>query len=235
MENKDNHTIMPSDIDAIEDDPLFSDLQALWDEQAAFIDRALAQSDATPGYTPAKVPHPSAPLRLRMLAAYVVLSVVAVASAVYWGILIPSLAYTTLALVVSLTIEAIYILLAAECLCQTVSLIVFRPDRVGILRMSRYIRRSHMLPNYAPDPLRQPQSPQVIPNQGPHATPSQGQSIGIIPMQRMRRAAAASIAAVIALTVVSSTVTGTDGYLITQDHPGRAASIEIVNNVIRQL
>lgn len=221
MKNKD-HTILPSDFDEIEDDPLFSELQTLWDEQAAFIDRAIALSDATRKEASPKASHPYVPIRQRMLAAFGVLSVVAVAAAVYWGILIPALAYTTLFLVVSLTIEAIYIFLAAQCLCQTVSLIVLDPARVGLLRMSRCIRRFCMSPGYAPNPLRQPQPPQ-------------SRTIGIIPMLRMRQVAAACIAAVIALTVVSFTITGTDGYLITQNHPGRTASIETVNNVIRQL
>ena len=235
MENKDNHTIMRSDIVEIEEDSLFDDLQALWDEQTALIDRLLAQSDATLKESTPKGPTPCAPLRLRMLAAYVVLTVITSAAAVYWGILIPSLAYTSIALVVSLVIELIYILLAAECLYHTVGLIIFDPARVGILRMSRHLRRSHLLPHYSPTPLHHPQSTQVIRNHGPYATSLQHQIIGEIPVQRMHRAAAASIAAVIALTIVSCTITGTDGILITQNHPGRAASIETVNHFISQL
>ena len=127
-------------VDAFEEDDIFADLQSLWDEQSARIDRALAQSDRV--IPPPKKPYPSAPWHLRVLAVYAVLSVVALASAVYWGILIPSLAFTTAALVTSLVIEFIYLLLLAECLYWTVSLLVFDPARVGVLRMSRFIRRS---------------------------------------------------------------------------------------------
>lgn len=207
MENKVSLLVRQSDTDAVKTDALFADLQSLWDEQGTRIDRALALSDAAHRNDPPMRPHLSVPFRLRMLAAYVVLFVVSVAAAAYWGILLTSLAYTALALVAGLVIELIYICLVAECLYQAACLIILSPTRVGILRMSRHVRRSK----------------------------AQGIGLGSTPMLQLRRVTSACIAAVIALTVASCTVTGIDDYTITQNHPGRAAAVETVSNIISQL
>ncbi|MCQ2297875.1 MAG: hypothetical protein MJZ51_04550 [Bacteroidales bacterium] len=203
MTDKGKLSIKQSDICAIEADSLFADLQSRWDEQSVRIDRALAASDVAIMKELPMKPRPSVPLRIRMLAVYVVLFVVSVAAAAYWGFLIPSLAFNALALVVSLVIELIYILLVAECLYEAVSLIILSPTRVGTLRMSRHYRRTHMQDK--------------------------------TPMLQMRRPVVACIAAVIALTVASCTITGIDDCFITQNHLGRTATIETVSNVINQL
>lgn len=213
---------------AQQEDP-FADLQSLWDEQSARIDRALAQSDRV--LPPPRKSHPSAPWRLRVLAVYVVLSVVALASAVYWGILIPSLAFTTAALVTSLVIEFIYMLLLAECLYWTVSLLVFDPARVGVLRMSRFIRRSRMRPHYGTFPAGKRKASMPAPTPESDASDLFSNHVRF----RARQAAAASIAALFALTVVSCSTTGIDGNTINQDNPDRIATVENVAQIIDRI
>ena len=212
-------------VDAFEEDDIFADLQSLWDEQSARIDRALAQSDRV--IPPPKKPYPSAPWHLRVLAVYAVLSVVALASAVYWGILIPSLAFTTAALVTSLVIEFIYLLLLAECLYWTVSLLVFDPARVGVLRMSRFIRRSRMRPHYGTSPAGKRKADMPAPASEPDAS----NHIRF----RARQAAAACIAALFALTIVACSTTGIDGNTINQGNPDRTATIENVAQIIDRI
>lgn len=212
---------------AQQEDP-FADLQSLWDEQSARIDRALAQSERVP---PPRKSHPSAPWRLRVLAVYAVLSVVALASAVYWGILIPSLAFTTAALVTSLVIEFIYLLLFAECLYWTVSLLVFDPARVGVLRMSRFIRRSRMRPHYGTFPAGKRKADMPAPVSEPDASDLFSNHVRF----RARQAAAACIAALFALTVVSCSTTGIDGNTINQDNPDRIATVENVAQIIDRI
>ena len=202
---------------AQQEDP-FADLQSLWDEQSDRIDRALAQSDRGP--PPPRKSHPSA-----------VLSVVALASAVYWGILIPSLAFTTAALVTSLVIEFIYLLLLAECLYWTVSLLVFDPARVGVLRMSRFIRRSRMRPHYGTFPAGKRKASMPAPTHESDASDLFSNHVRF----RARQAAAASIAALFALTVVSCSTTGIDGNTINQDNPDRIATVENVAQIIDRI
>lgn len=213
---------------AQQEDP-FADLQSLWDEQSARIDRALAQSDRV--LPPPRKSHPSAPWRLRVLAVYAVLSVVALASAVYWGILIPSLAFTTAALVTSLVIEFIYLLLLAECLYWTVSLLVFDPARVGVLRISRFIRRSRMRPHYGTFPAGKRKASMPAPTHESDASDLFSNHVRF----RARQAAAASIAALFALTVVSCSTTGIDGNTINQDNPDRIATVENIAQIIDRI
>lgn len=234
--NEDTHTIKQLSVDAIEEDPVFSDLQSLWDEQSARLDRALAHGAPVSRRQQtrrrrAMKTRPSAPWRLRMLAVYAVLSVVALASAVYWGILIPSLAFNAAALVTSLVVEFIYLLLLAECLYWTVSLLVFDPASVGVLRMSRFIRRSHMRPHYGTFPAGKRKASMPAPTPESDASDLFSNHVRF----RARQAAAASIAALFALTVVSCSTTGIDGNTINQDNPDRAATVENVAQIIDRI
>lgn len=235
--NEDTYTIKQLSVDAIEEDPVFSDLQSLWDEQSARLDRALAHGALASCRQQtrrrrARKTHPSAPWRLRVLAVYAVLSVVALASTVYWGILIPSLAFNAAALVTSLVVEFIYMLLLAECLYWTVSLLVFDPARVGVLRMSRFIRRSRMRPHYGTFPAGKRKASMPAP------TPDSSTATDLFSNHvrfRARQAAAASIAALFALTVVSCSTTGIDGNTINQDNPDRIATVENVAQIIDRI
>ena len=195
---------------AQQEDP-FADLQSLWDEQSARIDRALAQSDRVP--PPPRKSHPSAPWRLRVLAVYAVL------------------AFTTAALVTSLVIEFIYLLLLAECLYWTVSLLVFDPARVGVLRMSRFIPRSRMRPHYGTFPAGKRKASMPAPTHESDASDLFSNHVRF----RARQAAAASIAALFALTVVSCSTTGIDGNTINQDNPDRIATVENVAQIIDRI
>ena len=222
--NKETHTITQSCIDAIEADALFDQLQKTWDDQSHCIDRALAESDATTLYS-SRI-HPVIPYRVRVLIDYAILSVVSLASAIYWTILIPALAYTTPALITCLVIETIYLLLVSECLYWTISLLIYDPARVGILHMSRFIRRSHMHPHYGTYPC------------GKRRTKTHSQHTTLLFINHIRfctrQAAAACISAVVTLTVVSCAALG-DGNTITQNHPDRVSSVKNVTDIIAKI
>ena len=190
--NKETRTNPHPGTDVAEGDALFADLQAFWDEQSCRIKRALA---AAGQHAEAARRQPAAPGRLRMLAVYAVLSAVALAAAVYWGVLMPTLVFNTASLVTSLVVEAVILLLLAGCLYWAVGLLVHDPARVGVLRMSRFREDDRV-------------------------------------RTCVRQAAAACVAAVLTLTVASCTTTGIDGHAITQDHHGRAAAVEHVEQII---
>ena len=142
-----------------------------------------------------------------------------------------AIAFTTAALVTSLVIEFIYLLLLAECLYWTVSLLVFDPARVGVLRMSRFIRRSRMRPHSGPFPAGKRKASMPAPTHESDASDLFSNHVRF----RARQAAAASIAALFALTVVSCSTTGIDGNTINQDNPDRIASIENVAQFIDRI
>ena len=190
--NKETRTNPHPGTDVAEGDALFADLQAFWDEQSCRIKRALS---AAGQHAEAARRQPAAPGRLRMLAVYAVLSAVALAAAVYWGMLFPTLVFNTASLATSLVVEAVLLLLLAGCLYWAVGLLVHDPARVGVMRMSRFRGGKHV-----------------------HSC--------------LRQAAAACVAAVFTLTVASCTTTGIDGHAITQDHHGRAAAVEHVEQII---
>jgi len=192
--NKETHTNPHPGTDVVEGDALFADLQAFWDGQSSRIERALSAAGGRPWPAAARR-QPAAPGRLRLLAVYAVLSAVALAAAVYWGVLFPTLVFNTASLVTSLVVEAVLLLLLAGCLYWAVGLLVHDPARVGVLRMSRFREDDRV-------------------------------------RTCVRQAAAACVAAVFTLTVASCTTTGIDGHAITQDHHGRAAAVEHVEQII---
>lgn len=192
--NKETHTDPHPGTDVAEGDALFADLQAFWDGQPSRIECALSAAGGRPWPAAARM-QPAAPGRLRMLAVYAVLSAVALAAAVYWGVLFPTLVFNTASLVTSLVVEAVLLLLLAGCLYWAVGLLVHDPARVGVLRMSRFREDDRV-------------------------------------RTCVRQAAAACVAAVLTLTVASCTTTGIDGHAITQDHHGRAAAVEHVEQII---
>lgn len=188
--------LMPTDLDA---DRFFDELQARWDEHARRLDNAPLPTLNSRFY---KRP----PRRILSLRRHLLLFVVAVAASIYWAFLIPSLAYTAPACAVSLVIEAIYILLAAESLCHLLSLLIYNPARVSLLRMSRHLRRAQSLAAQegGSRKVSNPQSPILL-------------------------------VAVVALVVASCVTTGGDGYAMACGQHSRAAVVESVNQTIDKI
>ena len=191
---------------------LLDELQATWDEQSLRIDQIIATSDAKA--VPSRKSRPSLPLRLRLLYGYAVISVVILACSVYWALLIPSLAYNIPTLVISLMVEGILVLILYRSIYFIIELIKYNPARVCILRRS---------------------SPEPSDGIKERAVKSYNEKLDItyrVSVRLIRHAAAACITAVIALTTVSCTTTGTDGYTITQNHHARIAAVESVSNIL---
>lgn len=115
---------------ADEADRLWEELQALWDEQNRRIDEILAASEheAPMHHAPSRK-RPGTPLRIRLLRSHIVLLGVFVAAAIYWGTLIPTLAYTVPAALICAAVEGAYLLIAHECLKRVRSLAASNPVR----------------------------------------------------------------------------------------------------------
>ena len=195
--------LMPADLDA---DRFFDELQARWDEHARRLDNAPLPTlnSQCSMLTPQFYKRP--PRRILSLRRHLLLFVVALAASIYWALLIPSLAYTAPACAVSLVIEAIYILLAAESLCHLLSLLIYNPARVSLLRMSRHLRRAQSLAAQegGSRKVSTPQSPILL-------------------------------VAVVALVVASCVTTGGDGYAMACGQHSRAAVVESVNQTIDKI
>ena len=130
-EKKDRRPPRPLPPSAVgETDRLWDEIQSLWDEQSRRIDHALAAAERSE--TQQNAPLPATPCRVRLLRRHLVLLAVFLAAAIYWGSLIPSLAYTVPALIVCAAIEGAYLLLAFECLRQVRGLAGSDPARATL-------------------------------------------------------------------------------------------------------
>lgn len=115
---------MPDDDEA---DRLWEELQALWDEQSRRIDEILASAEQP--LVSLKAESAGTPCRVRLLRRHVALLCVFVAAAIYWGTLIPTLAYTVPAALICAAVEGAYLLIAHECLKRVRSLAASNPVR----------------------------------------------------------------------------------------------------------
>lgn len=211
-----------SHIDAFEEDYLFSELQSLWDEQSRRVEKVLAEHPAS---------QPRAlnfrrykPWRRRVMAECLVLAVLNIAVGLYTlasflpdpYILIRVTGYVLASTNALMAFHSLYILL---------SFLRHHPARVATSRMSRFIRRMHMEPHYAPHPDRR--RPRVIHVDFRNAVATAFSSA--------RQVAAVSAAAMVVFVFVSCTPIG-DGQAMTKsDRADRAAAIVNVDEMVAQI
>lgn len=210
-----------SHIDAFEEDDLFSELQSLWDEQSRRVEKVLAEHPAS---------QPRAlnfrrykPWRRRVMAECLALAVLNVAAGLYTlvsflpdpYILIRVTGYVLASTNALMVFHSLYILL---------SFLRHHPARVATSRMSRFIRRMHMDPHYAPHPDRR--RPRVIHVDFRNAVATAFSSA--------RQVAAVSAAAMVVFVFVACTPVG-DGHAITQDHNARIEAVDNVTHTIMQI
>lgn len=193
-------TANPADVEERQDDTfdpeaeaLFGEIQAAWDNLGSRIDKLLVDRDPIVFF--AEPPRSRITSRARSLALYLFLTLVTLSCAVYWGTLIPSLAFGATSLVACMAVEALMLLLVAECICNAVSIFSYRPYSNRLLPMSALFGAKSY----------------------PH------------------RLAVASMAVLLAITLVSCTTTGGDGYYITQNCNDRMAVVEDVTYILNTL
>ena len=212
---------------AQQEDP-FADLQSLWDEQSRRIDHILA---AHPEARPARLNlRHRRPWRRRVMAECLALAVLNIAAGLYTlasflpdpYILIRVTGYVLASTNALMAFHSLYILLSFRR---------HHPARVATSRMSRFIRRSRMRPHYGTFPAGKRKASMPAPTHESDASDLFSNHVRF----RARQAAAASIAALFALTVVSCSTTGIDGNTINQDNPDRIATVENVAQIIDRI
>lgn len=209
------YALTHSHIDAFEEEDIFSELQSLWDEQSRRIDQLLAEHPAS---------QPRAlnfrrykPWRRRIMAECLVLAILNIAVGLYTlssflpdpYILIRVTGYVLASTNALMAFHSLYIFL---------SLRRHHPARVATSRMSRFIRRMHMEPHYAPRPDRRKSRVIHIDFRNAVATA----------FSSARQVAAVSAAAMIVFVFVACTPVG-DGYVMSK--PGRADRAAAIVNV----
>ena len=211
-----------SHIDAFEEDGLFSELQSLWDEQSRRVEKVLAEHPAS---------QPRAlnfrrykPWRRRVMAECLALAVLNVAAGLYTlasflpdpYILIRVTGYVLASTNALMVFHSLYILL---------SFLRHHPARVATSRMSRFIRRMHMDPHYAPHPDRR--RPRVIHVDFRNAVATAFSSA--------RQVAAVSAAAMVVFVFVACTPVGDGLAMSKSDRADRAAAIVNVDEMVAQI
>ena len=193
------------EVSAAQQEDVFSDLQSLWDEQSRRIGQLLAEYPAS---------QPRAlnfrrykPWRRRVMAECLALALLNIAAGLY-------------SLASFLPDPYILIRVTGYVLAST-----NHPTRVATSRMSRFIRRMHMEPHYAPRPDRR--RPRVIHVDFRNAVATAFSSA--------RQVAAVSAAAMVVFAFVACTPVG-DGHAMSKsDRADRAAAIVNVGEMVAQI
>lgn len=213
---------LPNFASAAQQEDPFADLQSLWDEQSRRIDHLLA---AHPEARPARLNlRHSRPWRRRVMTEYLILIILNVAAGIYTlfallpdpYILIRVTGYVLASTNALMAFHSLYILLSFHR---------HHPARVATSRMSRFIRRMHMEPHYAPRPDRR--RPRVIHVDFRNAVATAFSSA--------RQVAAVSAAAMVVFAFVACTPVG-DGHAMSKsDRADRAAAIVNVDEMVAQI
>ncbi len=214
-------TITQSRIDTYDEDPL-ADLQSLWDEQSRRIDHLLA---VHPEARPVRLNlRHSRPWRRRIMAEYLVLALLNIAAGIYSLFALLPDPYILIR-ITGIVIVSTNAILAVHSLYCYFIILRHHPARVSVARMSRFIRRMHMEPHYAPSPDSRKSYIIHVDFRNAVATA----------ITSARQVAAVSVVALMVLTAVSCTPIG-DGYAMTKaDRDMRAIVVENIDFMIAQI
>lgn len=210
------------EVSAAQQEDIFSELQSLWDEQSRRIGQLLSEYPAS---------QPRAlnfrrykPWRRRVMAECLALALLNIVAGLYTlasflpdpYILIRVTGYALASTNALMVFHSLYILLSFRR---------HHPARVATSRMSRFIRRMHMEPHYAPRPDRR--RPRVIHVDFRNAVATAFSSA--------RQVAAVSAAAMVVFAFVACTPVG-DGHAMSKsDRADRAAAIVDVDEMVAQI
>lgn len=206
---------------AQQEDP-FVDLQSLWDEQSRRIDHLLA---AHPEARPARLNlRHRRPWRRRVMAEYLILIILNVAAGIYTLFALLPDPYILIR-VTGYVLASTNALMAFHSLYILLSFLRHHPARVATSRMSRFIRRMHMEPHYAPQPRKR--RPRIINVDFRNAVATAFSSA--------RQVAAVSAAAMVVFVFVACTPVGDGLAMSKSDRADRAAAIVNVDEMVAQI
>ena len=222
-------TFTPSRIDAFEEDPVFADLQTLWDEQTRRIDHLLA---AHPEARPVRLNlRHCRPWRRRVMTEYLFLTIFNVTAGIYTLFALLPDPYILIR-ITGIVLASTNAFLALHSLYFYFVIRRHHPARVSVARMSRFIRRMHMEPHYAPRPDEHRKSIRHSVYESKPAVQTSNSSFSIFNFPQV---AAVSAAALVVLTAVSCSPVG-DGHAMTKaDRASRTVAIEYVDSIISQI
>ena len=213
---------LPDFASAAQQEDILANLQSLWDEQTRRIDHLLAT-------------HPEArPVRLnirhrrlwrrRIMTEYLILVILNVAAGTYTIFALLPDPYILIR-ITGIVLASTNAFLALHSLYFYFVIRRHHPARVSVARMSRFIRRMHMEPHYAPQPYKR--RPRIINVDFRNAVNTA--------ISSARQVAAVSAAALVVLTAVSCSPIG-DGHAMTKaDRASRTVAVEYVDSMISQI
>lgn len=206
---------------AQQEDP-FADLQSLWDEQSRRIDHILA---AHPEARPARLNlRHRRPWRRRVMTEYLILVILNVAAGIYTLFALLPDPYILIR-ITGIVLASTNAFLALHSLYFYFVIRRHHPARVSVARMSRFIRRMHMEPHYAPRPDRRKSRVIRVDFRNAVATA----------FSSARQVAAVSAAAMVVFAFVACTPVG-DGHAMSKsDRADRAAAIVNVDEMVAQI
>lgn len=221
-EHRANSFALSRQSSAAQEEDVFSDLQSLWDEQSRRVEKVLAEHPAL---------QPRAlnfrrykPWRRRVMAECLALAGLNIAAGLYTlasflpdpYIFIRVTGYVLASTNALMAFHSLYILL---------SFLRHHPARVATSRMSRFIRRMHMEPHYAPRPDRRKSRVIHVDFRNAVATA----------FSSARQVAAVSAAAMVVFVFVACTPVGDGLAMSKSDRADRAAAIVNVDEMVAQI
>ena len=213
---------LPDFASAAQQEGPFADLQSLWDEQSRRIDHLLA---AHPEARPARLNlRHRRPWRRRVMTEYLILIILNVAAGIYTLFALLPDPYILIR-ITGIVLASTNAFLALHSLYFYFVIRRHHPARVSVARMSRFIRRMHMEPHYAPQPRKR--RPRIINVDFRNAVNTA--------ISSARQVAAVSAAAMVVFAFVACTPVG-DGHAMSKsDRADRAAAIVNVDEMVAQI
>jgi len=206
---------------AQQEDP-FADLQSLWDEQSRRIDHLLA---AHPEARPARLNlRHRRTWRRRVMTEYLILIILNVAAGLYTLASFLPDPYILIR-ITGIVLASTNAFLALHSLYFYFVIRRHHPARVSVARMSRFIRRMHMEPHYAPRPDRRKSRVIRVDFRNAVATA----------FSSARQVAAVSAAAMVVFVFVACTPVGDGLAMSKSDRADRAAAIVDVDEMVAQI
>ena len=222
--NKNNPQDLPSDPqweEELESDEFMQELQGLWDEQDSRVAEIVARPEAQPRGLNLRY---STPYRHILMVEYFLLALVGTGAGIYTALSFLNDADLFIH-IAGLVLTFVNVLITLYSLYLFLALHLHHPARTGVVRMSRFMRRMHMEPHYAPRPDRR--RPRVIHVDFRNAVATAFSSA--------RQVAAVSAAAMVVFAFVACTPVG-DGHAMSKsDRADRAAAIVNVDEMVAQL
>lgn len=210
------------EVSAAQQEDIFSELQSLWDEQSRRVEKVLAEHPAS---------QPRAlnfrrykPWRRRVMTEYLILIILNVAAGIYTLFALLPDPYILIR-ITGIVLASTNAFLALHSLYFYFVIRRHHPARVSVARMSRFIRRMHMEPHYAPRPDRRKSRVIRVDFRNAVATA----------FSSARQVAAVSAAAMVVFVFVACTPVGDGLAMSKSDRADRAAAIVDVDEMVAQI